>query len=619
METDTLELYRGLQYGTAQGVAGAALFKKLCRGKTPEELRDNLLLAPLIGHIRKGKENYIKREIPVLPFSLFKLFDTSGNRTEYQEAYFERRKGLLVLALSSWFWKNPEDTAALEDLIWAICDEYSWCLPAHMGGTSLRYTADPGDDKALWLDLFACETGFALAECCAMLEDILAPAVKARARGEINRRVIQPYAEHGGLWNWELMDNNWCAVCAGSLAGAAMYLVEDDLRLGGLLRRLMPSFERYIGGFYPDGVCPEGLSYWTYGMSFYLSFTDLLFHRTGGKIDLLKDPRISAIARFQQHCYFPGGASLRFSDAAGGGDDQDGGGDTFRLGLSCYLAEYFEGTAVPAHPFTALLSGGLAKNFIDPCGRFAPALRDLLWANGRLPLKEDSPGCVVFPSAQWLLCTGGGETGFAAKGGHNEEPHNHNDVGSFIFYKKGRMVLCDLGAGEYTRDYFSEKRYTIFCNQSESHNVPIIDGGGQKAGKIFRAADCRIDPLGKMSMDIAAAYQIPELARLERRFVFDPAGALRMEDIFTFKERALPVVERFLSPYTPLIEGGIVYLDTGDARCGLRGPENLEPLIGEVEYRDHEGRAARVFTIDYHFPRGYSSGGLGFSAAFIIQ
>jgi hypothetical protein len=557
--------------------------------------------------IQERKEEYIKKEIPALPFSRFKLFDTHGNRNEFQEPYFERRKRLLVFCLSSWLWRNPEDIAALEDLIWAICDEYSWCLPAHMGGTSLLCGTASQDDNILRLDLFACETGFALAECCAILEDTLAPLVIVRARREVNRRIIQSYMEHGALWNWELMDNNWCAVCAGSLAGAAMYLVEDDLYLGGILRRLLPVFERFIGGFYPDGACPEGLSYWTYGMSFYVSFTDLLFHRTGGKIDLLKIPGTAAIARFQQYCYFPGGAFLMFSDV--------GSGDPFRLGLSCYLAGYFEGAPVPSHPFAAVLSGESAHTLIDPCGRFAPALRDLLWADDGVPQKGNSPGCAVFPSAQWLLCTGAGETGFAAKGGHNDEPHNHNDVGTFIYYKKGRMVLCDLGAGEYTRDYFGEKRYTIFCNQSESHNVPIINGCGQKAGSAFRAGDCRIDPRGEMVLDIAAAYQVPALEGLERHFIFEPAGALRLQDTFRFKEERLPVIERFLSPYIPHIEGGDVYIDTGNARCGLEGPEHVAPVIGEAEYQDHDGQAVRVFTIDYHFfPESHR-----FSVSFVIR
>lgn len=54
----------------------------------------------------------------------------------------------------------------------------------------------------------------------------------------------------------------------------------------------------------------------------------------------------------------------------------------------------------------------------------------------------------------------------AAKGGNNGEPHNHNDVGSFFYLVGDEMLLTDLGAGEYTKEYFHEGRYRILCNNS---------------------------------------------------------------------------------------------------------------------------------------------------------
>ncbi|GHT64312.1 heparinase [Spirochaetia bacterium] len=586
MNISTADLYGGLQYGTSQGISAAALFEKFLNGNTGEQIQKNSLLKPVLDFIALERDKFLKKDITVLPWSAFKLFDTDGNRLEYEAHYFERRQRLCVLALSAWLWENPADIAALEDCIWAICDEYSWCLPAHMAGTSLSAAACEDNRKATnntRLDLFACETGFALAECCAMLEKHLAPAVTARVRGEVRRRVIQSYVEHGELWNWELMENNWCAVCAGSIAGAALYLAEDDLSLAGILQKLMPTFNQYIKSFYPDGASAEGLSYWTYGMSFYVSFGDLLLQRTGGKINIFDDPQFKKIAAFQQQCYFPGGAVINFSDAS----DKD----MFRIGLSCYLAEHIEGIKVPALPYKASYS------LLDPCGRFTPALRDLVWARENIPITDDKPHVTVFPDAQWLLCSGDGETGFAAKGGHNDESHNHNDVGNFIFYKKGKMAICDLGAGEYTKDYFGDKRYEIFCNQSLSHNVPIINGCGQKAGREFEARDCRISNDGGMALDIAGAYKIPELLRLEREFSFNiHTGVLLLKDTFSFAENPLPVTERFISLFPPVPENGLVRIG---GLCTLKS--QISPVISEVEHRDHKGKPVTVYTIDFNF------------------
>ena len=92
----------------------------------------------------------------------------------------------------------------------------------------------------------------------------------------------------------------------------------------------------------------------------------------------------------------------------------------------------------------------------------------------------------------------------AAKGGNNGESHNHNDVGSFLYLAGDEMLLTDLGAGEYTRDYFGEKRYDILCNHSFGHSVPVIDGKGRKERNMHAvilkrtAAAEPVFPLGRL-------------------------------------------------------------------------------------------------------------------------
>ena len=72
----------------------------------------------------------------------------------------------------------------------------------------------------------------------------------------------------------------------------------------------------------------------------------------------------------------------------------------------------------------------------------------------------------------------------AIKAGHNAEPHNHNDVGSFVLRASdGVVYLCDPGAGLYNAEYFSAKRYdNVFAN-SYGHSVPRIGGTLQLPGR----------------------------------------------------------------------------------------------------------------------------------------
>lgn len=57
---------------------------------------------------------------------------------------------------------------------------------------------------------------------------------------------------------WEGGDNNWNAVCCGSIGCAALSLMQEEPeRLQPLLERLELSLRSYIGGFSDDGACME--------------------------------------------------------------------------------------------------------------------------------------------------------------------------------------------------------------------------------------------------------------------------------------------------------------------------------------------------------------------------
>ena len=68
----------------------------------------------------------------------------------------------------------------------------------------------------------------------------------------------------------------------------------------------------------------------------------------------------------------------------------------------------------------------------------------------------------------------------AAKGGHNGESHNHNDIGNFIVYADGEPEIIDVGNCVYTAKTFGAERYELMNTRSKNHNVPLI--GGRFAG-----------------------------------------------------------------------------------------------------------------------------------------
>jgi hypothetical protein len=148
--------------------------------------------------------------------------------------------------------------------------------------------------------------------------------------------------------------------------------------------------------------------------------------------------------------------------------------------------------------------------------------------------------------------------GFAAKGGHNAEPHNNNDVGTFIFAKNGRQVLMDLGAGIYSRQYFSGERYNILEPSSRGHSVPIIDGVYQFAGRDATSVGTKFEN-GVFSTDIAGAYKCEGLESIKRSFSFT-GDTVTLTDDFVYSG-AGEIVDRIVTLFEPKIDGNTVTVE----------------------------------------------------------
>ena len=178
---------------------------------------------------------------------------------------------------------------------------------------------------------------------------------------------------------------------------------------------------------------------------------------------------------------------------------------------------------------------------------------------------------------------------------HNKEPHNHNDVGSFIFAKGGVQILADPGTGMYCKEYFSRGRYEFFHTRTLGHSLPTFGGAEQKEGRSYAARDTRVDG-EDFVLDIAPAYGIDELSSLERRFSFTETS-VRVTDSIDYSGKG-EIVERVVAIREPkeLERGKIAILDsvlTYDA-------DAVESV--SIEKHSFKG-SADCFTIDFTLKR----------------
>lgn len=546
--------------------------------------------ADWVGDIRAEGKRLLGEPIPELTYSLFSIFQERGSRLEYESAYFKKRKRLNTFAFLTLLEPDePSHRAALHDIVWSVCDEYTWCLPAHVNGSSA--------DIRGTIDLFSAETGFTLTEIALLLGERLSPLLRERIAEEVEARLFVPYLS-GEPYHWETVRHNWAAVCAGSIGSAALLAVRDPERLAAIIARALGSTDCFLEGYGEDGACPEGLGYWNYGFGYYVYFADLLRKRTNGALDLMRGDKVRRIAQFQQNVYLGGDRVANFSDSVPQVRVQ--------MGLAHYLAGLYP--EVEAPPLS------LRASYLDDhCSRWAPALRHFVWFDASRSSGGEWPEVsVYYPDAQWLISrqrTVSGAYGFAAKAGHNEEPHNHNDIGQFMLTADGEAFIADLGSGEYTQAYFREGRYEYDCTGSQGHAVPIVDGalqaeGAQSAARVLEAFTG--DEEDRFRFEISSAYRAMRLRSLVRGFVWRKRGGdrpcLTLTDEFGFAEPPGSLVERFVTFLPPeLAEDGIVLRGAG-ARHALRiryDARQLEAIAAQRSYRDHFGRDTSWYTIDF--------------------
>ncbi|MNJ41750.1 Heparinase II/III-like protein [compost metagenome] len=491
-------------------------------------------------------------------------------------------------------WLYPEHEgyqAMLCDIIWSICNEYTWCLPAHLSGQSETET---GSQIRPTIDLFAAETAFALAELAQLQKAWLPSIICKRIHDEVLQRVLNPFIEGSRYYGWEQAKHNWSAVCGGSVGAAALYILrEQPEQLASVLGRVLPALECYLSGYDKDGVCTEGYGYWEYGFGYYVYFADLLKKGSSGKVNLFANEKVEQIARFQQKAFLDGRTVVNFSDALASSG--------VFMGLGHYLHLNISGVDAPPC--------SLMKSFSeDHCSRWAPAIRNLIWFNPEVTGETWSAGHYWLEDAQWLISrhvTAEGRYVLAAKGGHNAEPHNHNDLGHFILYGEGTTWLADLGSGLYTAQYFGEERYQIACNASFGHSVPIIDGAYQLAGSAHRANISHFELMEEkveLVMELTSAYEVPSLQCLERSLVWhkEESPYLELNDSYIFSAIPEQVIERFICAMKPSIEVGQVELAANDVTLQIAYPTDmLEPSVTEIEHINHFGHKQVFYALDF--------------------
>ena len=523
-----------------------------------EKIKNDKYFEYIINELKKKYEDLIFLDIE-LTDELFNVFYKTGSRLEYENIYFRKRSLLTASSILYFIYGKKEYYDAMINVILSICGEKTWALPAHVPYDS--------EEPECVIDLFNAETAQSLAEICSICD--MPSDLHERIHCEIKRRITIPFLKD--IQHWEKLDNNWSAVCGGCVGMALIYEFPDEFKAAE--KRILGAMDSYLGGFGNDGICPEGLGYWKYGFRYFTAFAELYKERYGA--DFFSGDKIKNIAKCQQYMIFGNDVSVSFSDCA-----RD---ESYDIPIAAFYRRIYGDVYLPDIALTGCL---------DNCGRYLGATRAFLWSDDNICCGyEKGIGEKYFEDAKWYI-NKREKFMFAAKAGNNGESHNHNDIGSFIVMSKDGQILADYGAGEYTREYFSDERYDYICNSSLGHSVPVIDGIPQSAGKKFHG-DVLAHSGNMFIIEFSKAYDSEHIRKIERKFEISDI-CVKISDLYEFNDdKAHDITERFVSVKEPRIADGKVMIGSV-----VLISDNM-PELSSRKLKDHDGNEDTIHFIDY--------------------
>ena len=491
-------------------------------------------------------------------------FERSGNREIMERPFDDNNQAIVRLMLAELAEGRGRFIDQLINGVFHTCEMTSWALSAHLV-TQPTHRALPTPIYPL-IDLTAGDLGSLLSWVYYFMHeefDKIDPEISRRLYRELDERIMKPYLNNDSFWwlaaNYKgQMVNNWNPWCNSNCLMTFMLLENDVDRLSKAVSRSMQSVDKFLNYVHSDGACEEGPSYWGHASGKCLDYLVLLNRITGGKISIFDNPQIKAMGEYIARSYVGNGWVVNFADASA-----KGGGDPYLI--------YRYGKAVKSDILKQFASMQNKGSKISFRGRDLFRILEAFLVEDELCAYQEAYTGVSYtwyPETEFCYVRNK-KAFFAAKGGYNDESHNHNDAGSFSLWVNNMPVIIDAGVGTYTRQTFSSERYTIWTMQSNYHNLPMINGVPQKYGRQYKATEVKATK-NSFSANIATAY--PDEAGVKKwiRSYTMKSDALMISDRFELNEIKKENVINFLSWVDISIKEGVIEISVNGVKGTLK-------------------------------------------------
>ncbi len=304
--------------------------------------------------------------------------------------------------------------------------------------------------------------------------DTLYAELDDKARGQIKaylERALEAHLKKMNSWFYNNPSNTVSA--QGGAAGmAALALLWESPKAEAAALATRKKLQRYAARcFAKDGGYIEGTLYWSFGVSFYLTYAHADHNATGNN-ELLTQPNLLKQHRFAETMLGGDGQFMTFNDTQpwlnAWGVCTDLGRRTENE-LLLWLADHM----------AALTAGERRADGVnvDLPHCYPPSMWIMMTQSDPGPVRQadrDFPGVPtlsVLEHMQWGVMRSRGDVYIpplvvGVKGSEGQlSHHKQNDPGSFVLYAGGEVLLLDPG---------------YFNGGADCHTLPLVDGTGPK-------------------------------------------------------------------------------------------------------------------------------------------
>ena len=555
-----------------------------------------------------GGEKYLDYSWQSIPATAYLEYERSGERGSMEKPHDSNRLALNALMLAELAEGKGRFMDQLLNGAWHFAHQPGWVLSAHQprqqSGRSLP------DGREQLIDLVSGACGATLSYILYFFRDsfdAIDPSISYTVSQAIRRNVLDPFLnEAEDNANWWLgftganggIVNNWNPWCNSDVMLCFLLTETDQARLDEAVSKSVRSVDKFINYIKHDGACEEGPSYWQHSAGKLYDWLRIMYDASAGQFSLFDNELIRSMGEYISRTYISDSWVVNFADATAKlsfdpcfiynygkdlGSEELMDFAIFNLAdwqNKCFKAPRAVGAKDSFRSLGSLRNIQEMKARVEALnakGQFDASVRDLRKSVPALVWYDQTEFCYMKNARNWF---------FAAKGGHNNESHNHNDVGTFILYMDGVPMFIDAGVGTYTKLTFSDQRYSIWSMQTNYHNLPLVNGEPQLFGSQYLSRNAKVSGKGTFSLDISGAYG-PEAGCESWVRTYRLADkSLKIKDSYSLRSRLAPDVLNFLVQGEVSIKGNRIEVCNMGKTASLEFPLGFTPTVETIVLDD---------------------------------